>query len=70
MDCRVPKSIEFRCRLGFKQHDIILTKEQSRLIRIIKIFSNEELLQLLQQLKWMKKVLWMKKRERRKREKN
>ena len=33
MDCRVatPKSIEFRSKLGFNQHDITLTKEQSYL---------------------------------------
>ena len=29
LDCRIPTAIEFRSKLGFKQHDIIRTKEQS-----------------------------------------
>ena len=27
--CRTPKTIEFRTKLGFNQHDLIMTKEQS-----------------------------------------
>ena len=43
MHCKVstPKEIEFRSNLGFKQHDIILTKEQSEIPKIMKAFSNE-----------------------------
>ena len=42
MSCSVtPKAIEFRSKLGFKQHDIILSKEQSMLIRIKQIFASK-----------------------------
>ena len=46
MSCRVstPKAIEFRPELGFKQHDIILTKEQSVMSKITKLFSKEKIL--------------------------
>ena len=43
MDCRVSKAIELRAKLEFGQHDLILTKEQSVLKRILKVFSNEEM---------------------------
>ena len=38
MCCRVltPKAVEFRSELGFKEHDIVLSKEQS-VISIMKI---------------------------------
>ena len=39
MNCRVSKAIEFRSELGFKQHDIVLSKKQS-VISKIKLFSN------------------------------
>ena len=39
-----PKAIEFRSKLGFKQPDIILTKEQSVVPKIMKTFSNENTL--------------------------
>ena len=39
-----PKAIEFRSKLGINQHDIILTKEQSVIPKIIKRFSNEKAL--------------------------
>ena len=44
MHCRVstPKAIEFRSKLGFKQHDIIMTKEQSILTKIMKVFAKEK----------------------------
>ena len=29
MNCRTPTTIEFRTKLGFSQHDLIMTKEQS-----------------------------------------
>ena len=44
MHCKVstPKPIGFRAKLGFKQHDIILTKEESMIPKIMKAFSNEK----------------------------
>ena len=47
MNCRVstPKAIEFRSELGFKQHDIILTKEQSVISKITKLSAKEKILQ-------------------------
>ena len=46
MSCRIstPRAIEFRSRLGFKQHDIKLGKEQSVTSKITKLFSNEQIL--------------------------
>ena len=44
MGCRTPTTVEFRIRLGFKQHDIIITKEQSQLRKIMKVFAKEEIL--------------------------
>ena len=29
MDCRTPTAITFSTKLGFNQHDLIMTKEQS-----------------------------------------
>ena len=39
MSCSVssPKAIEFRSDLGFKQHDIVLSKEQSVMSKITKL---------------------------------
>ena len=39
-----PTVIEFRSKLGFKQYDLIMTKEQSVVMRITKIFAREEIL--------------------------
>ena len=46
MSCRVstPEAIEFRSKLGFKQHDITLSKELSEISKTIKLFSNEKIL--------------------------
>ena len=44
MDFRTPTAIEFRSKLRFKQHDLITTKEQSVLTRIMKEFSREKIL--------------------------
>ena len=48
MHCKVsiPKGIEFRSKLGFKQHDIVLRKEQPVILKlkIMKTFSNEKTL--------------------------
>ena len=35
---------DFRCKLGFKLHDITMSKEESVTIKIIKAFSNEKIL--------------------------
>ena len=44
MQCRVstPRATEFRSGLGFNQHNITITKEQSKLTKVIKIFLNEK----------------------------
>ena len=44
--CRVstPETIEFRSKLGFTQHDVILTKEQSMISKITKLFANQKIL--------------------------
>ena len=46
MSCRVstPATIEFRSKLGFTRHDIILTKEQSLISKITKLFANQKIL--------------------------
>ena len=46
MSCRVstPEAIEFRSKLGFKQHDIILRKKQSVISKVTKLLSNEKIL--------------------------
>ena len=44
MDCRIPTEIEFRSKLGFNQHDIIMTKEKSVLTWIMKIFPSGKIL--------------------------
>ena len=43
MHCRVsiPKSIEFRSKLGFNQYDITLTKEQSVLKSVMVHFKEK-----------------------------
>ena len=33
-----------RCKLGFKLHDIIMCKEESVTVKIIKVFSSEKIL--------------------------
>ena len=38
MDCRITSAYKFRARLGFKQQDAILTKEQSMLTKIMSSF--------------------------------
>ena len=46
MSCRVstPKAIEFRSKLGFEQHDIVLSKEHPVISKITKVFSKEKIL--------------------------
>ena len=46
MDCRKASAVGFRTRLGFNQHDPIMTNEQSVLTKIMNVFSNEIILLL------------------------
>ena len=41
MDCRTTSAHKFRTRSGFKQNDVILTKEQSVLTRIMSSFEEK-----------------------------
>ena len=43
MDCRTISAHKFTTRLGFKQYDVILTKAQSVLARIISSFEGENI---------------------------
>ena len=42
MDCRTTSAVNFRFRLGFNQHDPIMTQEQSILLKIVTVFAVEE----------------------------
>ena len=44
MDCRTTPAVNFKTRLGFKQHDPIMRQEQSTLSKIKAIFSAGEIL--------------------------
>ena len=43
MDCRTTLAHKFRTRLGFKQYDFILTKEQSVLTKVMNWFKGENM---------------------------
>ena len=43
MGCRTTLAHKFRTRLGFKQYDVILTKEQSVLTNIMSSFEGENM---------------------------
>ena len=43
MGCRTASSHKFRTRLGFKQYDVILTKDQSVLTKIMCSFEEENM---------------------------
>ena len=43
MNCRGPTTIQFRTKLGFNQHDLIMTKEQS-VLTVMKLFAREVML--------------------------
>ena len=43
MDCRTTAAHKFRTRLGFKQYDVILAKEQSVLMKIKSLFEGESI---------------------------
>ena len=44
IDYKTPKSIWFTTNLGFNQLDLVMTKKQSVLTKIMKVFSSEEIL--------------------------
>ena len=39
MDCRTSHAVDFKTRLGFKQHDPIITQEQSILSKIVTLIA-------------------------------
>ena len=41
-NCRGEKNIRFRCKLGFNLNDVIMYKEESVTIKIIKVFFRNE----------------------------
>ena len=43
MGCRITSHHKFRTRLGFKQYDSILTKEQSVLTKKMSLFKGENM---------------------------
>ena len=43
MECRKTTEHKFKTRLGFKQYDVILTKEQSALTKIKRSFEGENM---------------------------
>ena len=43
VDCRTTMACRFRTRLGFKQYDVILTKEKSVLTKIMSSFEGENM---------------------------
>ena len=43
MNCRTTSADKCRTRLGFKQYDVILTKEQSVLTKIMSSFERENM---------------------------
>ena len=44
MDCRTTAAVNFKTRLGFSQHDPIMTQEQSVLSKIVTVFAAEEII--------------------------
>ena len=44
MDCRTIPAVNFKTRLGFIQHDTIMTQEQSVLSKIMVVFAAEEII--------------------------
>ena len=43
MDCRITAAHKFRTSLGFKQHDVILTKKLSVITKIRSLFEGENM---------------------------
>ena len=44
MDCRATRAVNFKTKLGFNQHDLIMTQEQSLLSKIVTLFVAEEII--------------------------
>ena len=44
MDCKTTPGVNFRTKLGFSQHEPIMTQEQSILSKIVTIFAAEEIM--------------------------
>ena len=44
MDCRATPAVNFRTKLGFRQHDPIMIQEQSVLTKIMTVFAAEEII--------------------------
>ena len=44
MNCRTTSAVNFKTRLGFSQHDPIMTQEQSILSKIVTLFAAEKLI--------------------------
>ena len=44
MDCRTTPAVNFKTRLGFKQHDPIMNQEQSILLKIVTLFATEKII--------------------------
>ena len=42
MDCRTSTAVNFRTRLGFDQHDPIMTQEQTVLSETVALFATEK----------------------------
>ena len=44
IDCRTTPVVDFKTRLGFSQHNPIMTQEQSILSKIVTLFAAEEII--------------------------
>ena len=44
MDCRTTPAVHFKTKLGFNQHDSIMTQEQSILSKIVTLFAAEKII--------------------------
>ena len=44
MNCRTTAAVNFETRLGFSQHDPIMTQENSVLSKIVTVFAAEEII--------------------------
>ena len=44
MDCRTIPAVNFKTKLGFNQHDPIMTQEQSMLSKIVTLFAAKEII--------------------------
>ena len=44
MDCRTTPAVNFKAKLGFNQHDPIMTQEQSILSKVVTLFAAEKII--------------------------